>query len=123
MNTDIDLVARHLAAVWESNWTELTRTVTRDAELQMSRGDWTCDEWDISGFYRYISQAWDFFPGEVQLSDKGDRIVHAKMRLTNGGSWSKEVEGEYRVNGDRIDRIQFVDSCPNPVAGATRPSP
>jgi hypothetical protein len=115
----VELVARHLAAVWKSDWTLLRQSMSSEPELRVSHGDWSHNEWEIGGLYRHISQAWDFRPGEVNISDEGDGIVRAKMHLTNGGEWTKDVEGEYRVRGDRIDRIRLVDSSPYRTTGGS----
>jgi hypothetical protein len=109
MSKAVDLVARHLAAVWKYDWVELKETLSSKAELRVSHDAWTNSEWEIARLYRHISQAWDFSPSETHLFDRGDGIVQVKMRLTNGGDWAKDIEGDYRVRGDRIDRIQIVD--------------
>jgi len=69
-------------------------------------------EQEASGMYRNISQAWDFLPGTVDLSGRGNGLVEAEMYLTNGpnGGWAKKVRGEYRVVGERIDRLVLCDS-------------
>ena len=118
MSIAVALVARHLAAGWKSDWDDLHRTLSPAAKLRISHGDWTHAELGIGNFYRHISQAWDFAPGDVKLSDSGDGIVQAKLRLTNGGDWVKEVEGEYRVSGDRIDSIHLIDNQPFKSADA-----
>jgi hypothetical protein len=91
MSACVDLVAGQLSAVWTSDWAALRQTLCSDPELQISHGDWSQSEWEIGNFYRYISQAWDFMPGAVELSDEGDGIVQAKMRLTNGGGWQRTL--------------------------------
>jgi hypothetical protein len=120
LRDDVSLVGRHLRAAWEYDWTALDQTLSGNAELRISHGDWTNADWGIGNFYRYLSQAWDFTLGDVQLSDLGDGIVKAKLCLTNGGAWAKKVEGEYHVSGNRIDSIRFVDSTPFELSGAPR---
>ena len=109
LSVAVDLVSRHLSAVWSYDWVEVRSSLASDAKLQISHDDWKNSEWDVVDFYRYISQAWDFAPGSVELSDRGEGIVQAHMQLTNG-DWAKDVEGEYRVSDDHINAIHLVDS-------------
>lgn len=70
--------------------------------------DW---EWTLSTLYRHVSQAWDYVPEDVQLSDGDDGAVRARIRFTNGGA-VKVVEGRYRISGDCIDSIILTDEPP-----------
>ena len=117
MSTNVELVRRHLDAVWASDWASLRQSLADDAQLRVSSGDTVHSEWDIGGLYRFISQAWDFRPGEVQLSAHNNGIIRAELYLTNGGSWAKKVEGDYRFVGDRIASIHFVDTAPFRIGG------
>jgi hypothetical protein len=105
-----DVVRAHLEAAWNFDWDALRNSLSDCAQLVLR--DAPEFDWDISGLYRHITQAWDFLPGHVDLSDRGDGLVDAEMYLTNGpqGRWAKKVSGEYRVSGQRIDRIVLSDS-------------
>ena len=111
MSDAVNLVRRHLKAVWGFDWPEVARTVGPDPNLEISREDWTHSEWEVGNFYRHLSEAWDFFPGDVLLRDGENGIVLARLRLTNGGQWAKNLDGAYHVKDGRIASIRFVDTA------------
>jgi hypothetical protein len=106
----VDVVQAHLAAAWSSDWDTLRRSLADKPQLLIRSGERTHSELEIGGLYRFISQAWDFQPGTVQLSDKGDGVVEAQMCLTNGGGWVKKVAGRYHVVGNLIDVVDLTDT-------------
>ena len=114
MRTAVEFVRHHLDTLWARDWAELERSIADDAELTVTHGDWAYSDWTVSSLYRHITQAWDFAPGEVRLSEGGDGVVAATMLLKNAG-YNKTVQGKYRVKGDRICSVWLVDS----VAGRT----
>jgi hypothetical protein len=106
----IEIVRAHLDAAWNSDWDTLRRSVADNPRLIVRGGTSSHFEWDIAGLYRHISQAWDFVPGTVQLSEKPDGVVEAKFCLTNGGGWAKQVAGIYHVHEGRIYLVDVTDS-------------
>ncbi len=87
----------------------LASSVSEDVKLLLvGTVDW---EWTLPNLYRQITQAWDFWPEDIQLHDQGSGTVRTTIRLTNGGA-TKEIEGVYHVSGDRIDAITLTDSVP-----------
>ncbi len=112
MSAAVDLVARHLAALWRYDWAELGRSLSPEAKLQISSGDWTHSDWEIGGFYRHISRAWDFSPRDTQLFESEGGIVQAKISLTNGADWAKDIAAEYSVNASHIESIQVIEGVP-----------
>lgn len=116
MSDDVELVRLHLEAVWTSDWAAVGQSLVDNPDLRVTTGQTIHSEWDIGGLYRFISQAWDFKPGNAQLSRHDDGIIRAKLYLTNGGEWAKKVEGDYRLVGDRIASVHFVDHAPFSIA-------
>ena len=112
----VEIVRAHLNAAWRSDWETLRQSLSERPQLTIRHDDWSHSEWEIGGLYRHISQAWDFMPGTVQLSEKANGVVEADMCLTNGGGWAKKVTGWYHVDGGRIDVVDLIDS--NAVEGS-----
>jgi len=106
-----EIVRDHIAALARSDWTALESTVSHPVQMKLVGVDDDDWEWTLSTLYRHVSQAWDYVPEDVQLSDGDDGAVRARIRFTNGGA-VKVVEGRYRISGDCIDSIILTDEPP-----------
>lgn len=103
MSAPVEVVRDHIAALARYDWAAMESTVSNNVQLELvGVENW---EWSLSTLYRHVSQAWDYMPEDVELSDQGDGIVHAVIRLASGGGSVKQIEGRYRISGGRIDSI------------------
>ena len=106
MSADVEVVRLHLAALGRFDWAALQSSISEDAVLRLvGLEGW---DWAVGNLYRQVTQAWDYMPADVRLSDEGNGVVRAEIRLSNGGA-VKDIEGEYRVFRDRIEAIVLTD--------------
>ena len=110
MSVAVEVVRDHFAALARYDRAALESTASDKVQVRLvGVEDW---KWTLSTLYRHVSQAWNYMPEDVQLSDWGDGTVHAIIRLANGGGFVKQIEGWYCISGGRIDSIILTDKPP-----------
>lgn len=110
MSAALEIVRGHLEALARHDWTSLGGSVSETVSLGVQGVDseW---RWTLNGIYRFVTQAFDYWPDDVQLVDQGDGLVRAVLKLTNGLA-SKEVRGEYVVIDGAINVITLTNALP-----------
>jgi ketosteroid isomerase-like protein len=107
--TSVEAVRQHLAALASYDFPALNGSVSTNVELRLiGETSW---KWELAGLYRFITQAWDFAVGDVQLADEGGGSVRVQIRFVNG-DWVKDVEGQYQVEMGRISLITLTNATP-----------
>ena len=78
LSVPVDLIDQHLAALWTSDWAGLEGTLSSQPQLVISCGDQVHTDWDIGGFYRFLTQAWDFTPQRIEREEASAGVVRVK---------------------------------------------